>query len=338
VTRAEAAFLARVPLEEIDRWVTSGRLATRSVGANVFVDLSGLGEPVPIRPPVEARSVRDARARSDRALPASAGPRPTRAPVLAPLSHGPLGIVTAIAGATTIALLVVQVGMFGRGVPAPTTRVDVPTVEPVATTPAAVPVGRDPFASPFGATGTGEERGGVLVKPPGVVREGEGVAAATTVVNRSADRWLPPSDLTFVARDETGRVIARSTTTVSLGPGRARTIVAPDLGVDAASIAAIEAHIDPARLRERGFRKPGVGVSEASVTDDGKAIEGALVVGQGAGRRAALSCAMYDTLDELVAVSTTGVDLTRAREGRLRFWLTARPRVPGPYRVACSVS
>jgi hypothetical protein len=347
VTRAEAAFLARVPLEEVDRWAESGRVATRRVGASIFVDLAHLREPAPADVPVEARSVRGARARSDRAL---HDRRPRRRwrrsrPVERPAPRvrstpRPLTVLGVVAGLTAVALLVLQLSLFGGTHPRPTTDVALSMAAPVTSTPAAIPVGRDPFASPFGAPGKGDESASVLVKPPGVVRDGDAVTAATTVVNQSPDRWLPPSEVTFVARDDTGHVIARTTTTVSLGPGRAQTIVAPDLGVDPGSIAAIEAHIDAARMRERGYREPSVRVADATVTDDGKAIEGTLAVGSGAEPQAALSCAVFDTLDELVAVSTTSVDLSLSdvRGGELRFWLTAQPAKPGPYRVSCSAS
>ena len=339
VTRAEAAFLARVPLEEIDRWAASGRLATRRVGANVFVDLAGL-EPAPATPPAEARSVRGARGRSDRALPAPAparrpGERRRRRRTTAP---GAATIVGAVAGVAAAALLVLQLALFGGSHAGAPTDLSVPSSAPATSTPAAVPVGRDPFASPFGAPGTGDKDGGVLVKPPGVVREGDAVTAATTVVNQSPDRWLPPSDVTFVARDDTGHVIARATTTVSLGPGRTQTVVAPPLGVDPAAIAAIEAHIDPAPLRTGGYRAPSVRVARASVADDGRAIQGLLDVGRGAGAGVRLSCVVFDPLDQLAAVTTTNVDLARARNGRLRFWLSAQPATPGPYRASCSVS
>jgi hypothetical protein len=319
VTRAEASFLAHVPVDEIDHRIAAGGLAHRRVGSIVLVDLIGLTQPV--RPPVEARPVRGARARSGRALPGSLA-------------------VAAVAGAAAIVLYVAQLTLLHGDAPA--VRVD-PAASPTAPSgiaSGAIPVGRDPFASPFAAQGKGERSGGVLVKPPGVVREGDAVTAATTVVNRDDRRWLPPSEVTFVARDATGLVLTRTTSTVSLGPGRAQTVVAPDLDVDPGSIAAIEAHIDPAPLRSAGYRAPSVSVSRAEVTDGGKAIEGELAVARGAGESTTLSCAVFDTLDELVAVSTTGVNLSRSRspDGRLRFWLTAQPTKPGPYSVSCSVS
>jgi len=64
VTRAEAAYLARVGLEEVDRWVGSGRLAVRRVGVVVLVDLSRVNDPARS---IEARPARDARARAGRA-------------------------------------------------------------------------------------------------------------------------------------------------------------------------------------------------------------------------------------------------------------------------------
>lgn len=338
VTRAEAAFLARVPLEEVDRWAESGRLATRRIGATEFVDLAVL-EPGPAMPPAEARSVRGARGRSDRALPTPAAKRRRGArPGRRTGAPGAAAIVGVVAGVTAAALLILQLALFGGSHAGAPTDLSVPSPAPATSTPAAVPVGRDPFASPFGAPGTGDKDGGVLVKPPGVVREGDAVTAATTVVNQSPDRWLPPSDVTFVARDDTGHVIARATTTVSLGPGRTQTVVAPPLGVDPAAIAAIEAHIDPAALRTGGYRAPSVRVARASVADDGRAIQGLLDVGRGAGAEVRLSCVVFDPLDQLAAVSTTNVDLARARNGRLRFWLSAQPATPGPYRASCSAS
>jgi hypothetical protein len=353
VTRAEASFLSHVPVEEIDHRIAAGGVAHRRVGSIVLVDLARLTQPVrgaveprpvrppveprpvrppveprpvrppverrPVRPPVEPRPVRGARARSGRALPGTI-------------------VVAVLAGATAIALFVAQLVISRGDVPPvpvdPVASPSAPAVSPAA----AIPVGRDPFASPFGAHGKGERSGDVLVKPPGVVRDGDAVIAATTVVNRNDAQWLPPSDVTFVARDATGRVLARTTSTVSLGPGRAQTVIAPDLDVDPAAIAAIEAHIDPAPLRSRGYHQPSVSVTRAAVTDGGKAIAGELSVGPGAGTSAALWCAVFDTLDELAAVSTTQVDLSRSRapDGRLRFWLTAQPTKPGPYSVSCS--
>jgi hypothetical protein len=319
ITRAEAAFVARVPVEEIDRRIEAGSVVHRRVGAVVLVDPSGLTEPA--LPPVEARSVRAARARPGRA------PRRTT-------------VVAALAGAATILLLVAQLTASS-----PPTRIravegGAPPISDPTPSPGAIPVGRDPFASPFAAQAKGDRHGGVLVKPPGVVRDGDGVTAATTVVNRSDDRWMPSSPVTFVARDGAGRVLARKTTTVSLGPGRAETVVAPDLGIDAESIAAIEASIHPARLRSGPYRRPRVSVAGAVVGEGGKAIKGTLDVGPGAGASTEVSCAMFDSLDELVGVSTTDVDLSspNARRGGMRFWLTAQPTKPGPYRVSCSAS
>jgi hypothetical protein len=317
VTRAEASFLARLPVEQIDHRIAGGGLAHRRVGSTVLVDLVGLTEPV--RPPVEARSVRGARARSGRALPGSL-------------------VVAVVAAAAAIALYVAQLTILREDAPA--IRVDAAATPsaPPAVASGAIPVGRDPFASPFSAQGKGDRSGSVLVKPPGVVREGDAVTAAATVVNRDDERWLPPSEVTFVARDANGRVLTRTSSTVSLGPGRAQTVIAPDLNVAPASIAAIEAHIDPAPLRSAGYRAPSVSVSRAAVTNGGKAIEGQLAVARGAEGTAALSCAVFDTLDELAAVSTTGVDLSRSAGGRLRFWLTTQPTTPGPYTVSCSVA
>jgi hypothetical protein len=356
VTRAEAAFLARVPPEEIDRWVATGRLVTRQIGAHVFVDLGRLSEPAPVErsiaaietpvvrvdpsaSPVEARSVRGARARSGRALPAGGAKRRRSRPTMRRrLAPGPAAVIGGAAGLTAIVLLVLQVALFGgthRGV---TSGLAAASGAPATSSPSSIPVGRDPFASPFGAPVEGDEHRGVLVKPPGVVREGDAVTAATTVVNRNPDRWLPPSEVTFLARNQTGHVIARATTTVSLGPGRAQTVVAPDLGVDPSAIAAIEAHIDPAPLRSGRYRVPRVRVARAALIEDAKAIGGVLDVRAGGGAEAQLSCVVFGSLDELSAVSTTSVDLSRARHGRLRFWLTAQPTTPGPYRVSCSTA
>jgi hypothetical protein len=237
-----------------------------------------------------------------------------------------------------VALLAAQLLLFGadrrhapaeaaaRGAIAPSPSTD------------AIPVGRDPFASPFGAPGKGDRSGGVLVKPPGVVREGGLVTAATTVVNQSDARWLPPSTVTFVVRDGSGRVVAKATTTVSLGPASAETVVAPELDIDPASIAAIEARIDAAPLRAGRYRGPGVSVERASAAEGGRAISGTLAVDGRARRTALLSCAVFGPLDELAGATTATVDLSRASDGRLTFWLTVRPAGPGPYRASCSAS
>jgi hypothetical protein len=327
VTRAEAAFIARVGVEEIDRWIAAGSLAHRRIGGVVLVDPTGPtdvdpGGPTAVHRPVEARSVRAARARPGRALPGTI-------------------LVAAVAALATTALLIGEYLISPRNVrPLTTEAAGPPIVVPTATPGDGVPVGRDPFTSPFTADRSGEKTGEIVVKPPGVVRAGHRVVAAATVVNGSDGRWLPPSDVTFVARDGTGRVLASRTTTVSLAPGRSETVVAPDLGIDPAAIAAIEAHIDPARLRSGRYRPPNVSVATATTRENGKAIEGALVVGNGAGRAAALSCALFDSLDELVGVSTTEVDLStsHARRGRVRFWMPAHPTRAGPYRVSCSAS
>jgi hypothetical protein len=508
VTRAEAAYLARVSIDEIDRWIASGRLANRQVGAVVLVDLSGLNEPA--APHAEARPVRGARARSGRAdgrqqrpivadprehraalpeavrrppepRPAGEQPppavRPLRPPTAAPesvsdriaararparpdaatpspvartLEHVarppeaprarpvpeppepaggldlpvpppappapppkergrrqrrrdrraervqeptsdrpkrqeeppadrpkrersprrarrakpveeprrarrakpveeprrarrrglPTGAVAvgAVAGATAVALFAIQFFLFGARTAPIEERAAAPTLAAPPASPDAIPVGRDPFASPFGAKGKGDRSGGVLVKPPGVVRNGDGVAAATTVVNRSKDRWLPPSQVTFVARDATGKVIAQVSTTVSVGPGRSETVVAPDLGVDPASVVAIEAHVDAAPMRSSGYRPPAVTVSSAALSEGGKAIAGTLEVSSRAGSQARLACVVFDPLDELAGIGTTTVDLSKAADGRLRFWMTAQTDAKGPFRVSCSVS
>lgn len=316
ITRAEAAFLARVPVQEIDRRIAGGRLAHRRVGSLMLVEASGLDHS--FRPPAEARE----------ALLAAHRP---------PLPRGAL-VVAAVAGTVVVALVVLQLTVSAGRHRAGPAAVAAAAPPPPASTSTMVPVGRDPFASPFGAPGPGDEHGAVLVKPPGVVRDGGEVVAAATVVNQSESRWLPPSEVTFVARDDTGRVIARTTTTVSLGPGRAQTVVAPNLEVDPATIAAIEARIHPAPLRSGRYPAPAVSVTRASVTEGGKAIAGTLAVGSGAGTRALLACAVFDPLDELAGVSTSTVDLGRARDGRLRFWLTVQPTGTGPYRAACSAS
>jgi hypothetical protein len=350
VTRAEAAFLAGVPAEDVDGLIETGRVPARAVGGVVLVDPSGLDLQPPAAPPAEARSARGARARSDRALrrpKATKAPRRPRAPrppkARKPRRSGtrvldrPAAVVGGAAGLTAAALLVLQFTLFG-GTRRPEPLVASPAPSPVVTATHSIPVGRDPFADPFGANGKGDRSGGLLVKPPGVVRDGDAVSAATTVVNEDDARWLPPSELTFVARDGNGRVIARTSTTVSLGPGKAETVVAPDLGVDPSAIAAIEAHIHPAPLRSGSYQAPDVGVIRATTTDGGKAIAGLLSVGRGAPPRTTLACAMFDGLDELAGVATGNVALGAARGGRLRFWLTARPTKPGPYKVSCSVS
>ncbi|MGZ4152232.1 MAG: hypothetical protein ACXVP3_07290, partial [Actinomycetota bacterium] len=247
-------------------------------------------------------------------------------------------LVGGAAGITAVALFVLQLALFGGTHRRASVALTAPSPSRVVTATPSIPVGRDPFADPFGATGKGDKSGGVLVKPPGVVREGDAVTAATTVVNQNDARWLPPSELTFVARDDTGRIIARTSTTVSLGPGKAETVVAPDLGVDPSAIAAIEAHIRPAPLRSGSYHAPDVGVVRAAATDGGKAIAGLLSVGRGAPSRTTLACAMFDGLDELAGVATKTAELGAARHGRLRFWLTAQPAKPGPYKVSCSVS
>jgi hypothetical protein len=328
VTRAEAAFVAGVPAQDVDAWIAAGRLPARTIGGVVLVDLSRLSAEADAPAPPEARSVRGARARSDRA------PRPLGAPLL----DRPAVVVGGAAAVTIVALLVLQFALFGGGHrPAPLA-LAAPSAPASATGAPSIPVGRDPFADPFPATGTGDKAGGVLVKPPGVVREGDAVTAATTVVNQDDTRWLPPSELTFVARDGTGRVIARASTTVSLGPGKAQTVVAPDLGVDPSAIAAIEAHIRPTPLRPGAYHAPKVGVARATAVDDGKAIAGVLSVGAGAPARATIACAMFDGLNELAGVTTKTVELGAARDGRLRFWLTAQPNTAGPYKVSCSAT
>jgi hypothetical protein len=351
VTRAEAAFLAGVPAEDVDGLIETGRVPARVVGGVVLVDPSGLDLKVPATSPAEARSARGARARSDRALrrpKATKAPRRRKAPrppkARKSRTSGtrtldrPAIVVVGAAGLTAAALLVLQLTLFG-GTHRPTPlALASSSPSPVATATLSIPVGRDPFADPFGTTGKGDRSGGVLVKPPGVLRDGDAVTAATTVVNEDDSRWLPPSELTFVARDGNGRIIARTSTTVSLGPGKAETVVAPDLGVDPSAIAAIEAHIHPAPLRSGSYHASDVGVIRAATTDGGKAIAGLLSVGRGAPPRTTLACAMFDGLDELAGVATTKVALGAARDGRLRFWLTAQPTKPGPYRVSCSVS
>jgi hypothetical protein len=356
VTRAEAAYLARVPLEEIDRWIASGRLANRQVGSVLLVDLSGLRQPA--TPPAEARSVRGARARSGRATrpvtvrepkrtkPAKIrGPKPAKpadarrvpAPRARPLDR-PAVVVGGAAAITIVALLVLQFALFGGVHRPPPLTLAASSPSSAITEAPSIPVGRDPFADPFGANRKGDKAGGVLVKPPGVVRDGGGVTAATTVVNQDDRRWLPPSELTFVARDDNGRVIARTSTTVSLGPGRAETVVAPDLDVDPSAIAAIETHIRPAPLRSGTYHAPPVTVLRAGAVDDGKAIAGLLSVGADAPSRTTLACVMFDGLDEIAGVTTKIIGLGAARDGRLRFWLTAQPTTAGPYKVSCSAS
>jgi hypothetical protein len=235
-------------------------------------------------------------------------------------------------------LVALQLVLFAAQ-PTPVERdVAAPTAAPVVASPDPIPVGRDPFASPFGAKGKGEEHGGVLVQPPGVVRHGDDVTAATTVVNESKDRWLPPSPVTFVARDATGEVIATTTATVTLGPGRSEMVIAPDLGVDPATIAAIEAHIDAAPLRTGRYRPPNVRVASADVTEGGKSIEGTLDVAPHANGSPTLACVIFDTLDEMTGVGSTTIDLGKATNGHLRFWMTAQTDTEGPHHVSCAVA
>jgi len=235
-------------------------------------------------------------------------------------------------------LLLLQVVLFRAGPGRAPAGIAFPTLGPAATATPTTPVGRDPFADPFGAAGKGDKSGSVLVKPPGVIRDGDQVTAAATVVNQDDGKWLPPSELTFVARDANGHIIARATATVSLGPGKAETVVAPDLGVEPSAIAAIEAHIQPAEMRSGAYPSPSVTVAGAAVAQDGHAITGTLSIGPRAGDRATLACALFDPLDELAGVGTKTIDLHAADRGRLSFELTAQPVSAGPYRVACSIS
>jgi hypothetical protein len=352
ITRAEAAFLAGVSTDDVDAWVATGRVRARTVGDVVLIDPSGLREESAVNPPAEARSVRGARARSGRArrrTRAGKAPEPPRTPKppkrsgrsrspRAPLLDRPVVVIGSTAIAMTVALLVLQFTMFGTSHRPAAIGVHRASPSATATDAASIPVGRDPFADPFAAAGKGDTRGAVLVKPPGVVRDGEAVTAAATVVNEDHARWLPPSELTFVARDGSGRVIARASTTVSLGPGKAETVVAPDLGADPSAIAAIEAHIRPAPLRTGGYHAPAVTVARAAAVDDGKAIAGMLSVDPGAPATTTLACAMFDGLHELADVTTKNVDLRAARGRHLRFWLTAQPTAAGPYTASCSVS
>ena len=246
--------------------------------------------------------------------------------------------VVVAAGGTVAILIAIELIFFGVHPRPVAPAIAAPGETTADASPSAIPVGRDPFATPFETKGKGDDEAGILVKPPGVLRDGNQVVAAATVVNQSDDRWLPPSEVTFVARDATGHVIARTTTTVTLGPGASQTVVAPNLGVDATAIAAIEADIDPAPMRTKGYRPPSVTVTKAVVAEGGKAIEGSLEVGPHAGSDARLACVAFDPLDDLASVGSTTVDLSKATNGHIRFWLTAQPDRPGPYHVACSVS
>ncbi len=250
---------------------------------------------------------------------------------------GPL-VVGAVVGATVAALFGMQMVLTAvqpdpveRAAPEPVSGAALPSADPI-------PVGRDPFATPFGADGAGEKHGGILVKPPGVVRHGDVVAAATTVVNENHDRWLPASTVTFVARGATGDVVATATADVSLGPGDSQTVIAPDLGVDASAIAAIEAHIDAAPMRTKGYRPPDVSVGSATVGDAGKAISGSLDVAPNADGSVLLACVAFDSLDELAGVGSTTVDLSKAQNGRLEFWISTQAEEDGPLRASCAVS
>ncbi len=333
VTRAEAAFLAHVPVEEVDRRIAEGRLACRHVGSLVLVDPAGLR---PGRTSADVAEPARPPAAGDRIRP-PAELRAFAAPHRRLLPRGALVVGCVVVGVTASLLGLQHLPFGGDDPPVSSVGAARPSFGAPTPTPS-LRVGRDPFASPFAGDGQGQRRGAVLVKPPGVVREGGLVAAATTVVNRSRDRWLPPSELTFVARDATGTVIATSRATVTVAPGGSQAVVAPSLGVDPASIATIEARLHPAPLHAGRYRPPPVRVASADVVDGGKAISGVLTVDRGAGAGASLACAVFDPLDELAGVSTTTVDLTRANGGRLRFWLTLQPQAPGPYRAACSAS
>jgi hypothetical protein len=115
-------------------------------------------------------------------------------------------------------------------------------------------------------------------------------------------------------------------------------VIAPDLGVDPAAIAAIEAHIDAAPTRANGYRTPEVSVSAATVTEAGKAISGSLAVAADADGSVRLACVVFDSLDELAGVGSTSVDLSKAQGGRLRFWMSAQTEAEGPFHVSCALS
>jgi len=246
-------------------------------------------------------------------------------------------IVAGIAIVLAAGLGVLQFVLY----PATGRRAPVALAAPPSAAPSAsaspIPVGRDPFSSPFGTSGKGDHAGGVVVRPPGVVREGDRVTAAATVVNEDHRRWLPRSEVTFVARDSTGRVIAKTTTSVSLAPGGSQTVIAPDLGVDPSEIAAIEAHIRPAKLRTGRFPAPDVWVTISRVESEGNAVSGVLSIDRGSSGSATLACVLFDPLDQLAGVNTTTVDPSKARAGHLRFWMSIQPAIPGPYRASCSV-
>jgi hypothetical protein len=253
-----------------------------------------------------------------------------------PMPRGAL-VVSGVAVVAAVVLGVLQFVIFPSSTGHSPSELAAPASPSPAATSSPIPVGRDPFASPFGTTGTGDHTARVLVRPPAVVREGDRVTAAATVVNEDHRRWLPPSDVTFVARDANGRVIARTTARVSLGPGATQTVIVPDLGVDPSQIAAIEARIHPATLRTGRFPTPDASVTTTHVEPDGKAVSGVLSVGPRSTGSAILACALFDSLDQLAGASTTSVELSKARGGRLRFWMSMQPAVPGPYRASCSV-
>jgi hypothetical protein len=169
-------------------------------------------------------------------------------------------------------------------------------------------VGRSAGSAP----GEAASPGGLEVGTVAYVRDGRWASAAVTVSNPSTSRWLPDSDLLFVAVGR-GRIVGTYQARFSLGPGASQTVIAQaiDLGSPHATLDRIDLRFRLSPWQPVGSYRafPAVLVHPHVVTvGGGLRVEGTLRLMTGTALDAEVFCAVRDAAGRFVGAGLAYVE------------------------------
>jgi hypothetical protein len=160
------------------------------------------------------------------------------------------------------------------------------------------------------------------------IRQGRLLSATVVITDPNTSLWLPPSDVTFRALDRHGKVIATYQTTVTIGPGGSKIVVAPllYLGPNVRAFRSVDVVLDRARWQPTSTFVP----THVRVSGEHVARDGGFTVVKGhianRGQRSVavqISCSLWSG-DHLAGVGIATVP-------RLRSGIDARFIVPAQF-------
>jgi hypothetical protein len=301
VSRSEAAFLAGVAVERVDRWIRGGLVESRTLVPGdprkgvVLVRASDLAW---------AGGLDGAGDRLTASSPETAGGVPVRRP-----SRWWRSVQIGIAS-----LLLVVLGP--NAVPGPNTA--------SATDESST---RTSSSSPGSPSTGGAASPTLIVRWLGFVGDGDRIDVVAEIANPDPDRWLPSGDATLVVRNGNGTVLATAALPVAIGPGGERTVIARGIGLGTSSprdVASVElvppnrALLPAATYRHRAVRLGEVAVAQGP---DGLAAEGNVENDGPTRADVTVSCALRTAAGDLVRVASVRVG-------------EVPPSASAPFRVA----